>query len=193
MKVRDHRTLTGETGAVFSDCERYRYKLWRRWLDAGETLNFLMLNPSTADELVDDPTVSRCQKRAESMGYGCLVVTNLFAFRATNPKDMKSEPDPIGEHNDAFISDAASNAQCVVCAWGQHGKYRGRAREVLAMLKKNWPSKVHTLKTSVDGTPHHPLYLSYDLKPIPMFGEPPCPSASQSPCGPLSAEESRGP
>src|SRR3954469_17706712 len=91
------------TGARFSADGLYRYALWRVW-DADRGLcNFLMLNPSTADETVNDPTVARCARRARSWGYGGLVVTNLFAFRATDPSGLRAAPDPVGPEDDAAI------------------------------------------------------------------------------------------
>ncbi|MEH6402829.1 MAG: DUF1643 domain-containing protein, partial [Sneathiella sp.] len=84
-----------ESGAEFSDCNKYRYSLWRRW-DAGPTVSFLMLNPSTADGSSNDPTVERCHRRAVAMGFGALEVINIFGFRATDPKDLKKAKDPVG-------------------------------------------------------------------------------------------------
>lgn len=163
MKRTANKTLTGSTGASFSNCMKYRYTLWRSW-GAGYFINFLMLNPSTADDVTNDPTVERCERRAKMMGYGGLIVTNLFAFRATDPKEMRAARDPIGEKNDDAILESADQSAMVLCAWGQHGKYRSRDSHVLSLLA-GCGHKLHYLKLAKDGTPCHPLYLPYELKP----------------------------
>jgi hypothetical protein len=167
MIIRRHATLLGETGAIFSDCERYRYKLWRTWDDFPK-VNFLMLNPSTADELVNDPTIERCERRAKTMGFGGLIVTNLFAFRATRPEDMKAmQQAAIGDDNDINIHAAAIESQMVVCAWGKDGGYLGRAAYVIESLKEQYAAKLHSLKVNDDGSPQHPLYVAYSCRPVP--------------------------
>ena len=82
-----------------------------------------MLNPSTADELKLDPSCTRARNYAERWGYGGLIVTNIFGWRATDPKAMRSVKDPIGRGNDAAILRAAREAKLVVCAWGNHGEH----------------------------------------------------------------------
>jgi hypothetical protein len=126
-----------------------------------------MLNPSTADETADDPTVARCTRRARLWGYGGLIVTNLFAYRATDPAGLRSAPDPVGPEGDTAIVAAARDAALVVCAWGNHGAYRGRATAVLALLDGLGVSP-HHLALTRRGEPAHPLYLRYGLAPVPM-------------------------
>lgn len=164
-----------KSDAKFSECRTYRYMLVRRWAESGGLCNFLMLNPSTADEVTNDPTVERCERRARALGCRGLIVTNLFAFRATDPKVMKAAADPVGPENDLNILFAANLSDYVICAWGQHGKHLGRADAVRKMLTENG-TRMLALKVSANGEPHHPLYLSYDLKPTPyQFKEPtPC-------------------
>src|SRR5919197_3106539 len=123
------------SGAHFSRCRRWRYLLWRRWDPARPVANFLMLNPSTADEFKLDPSCTRARLYAERWGYGALIVTNLFAWRATDPREMRAAPEPVGRANDAAILRAAREAALVVCAWGNHGAHRGRSSEVLARLR----------------------------------------------------------
>lgn len=154
---------TVDTGATFSPCKLYRYTLWRQW-DEGPTLMFLMLNPSTADEIDNDPTVERCQRRAVAMGYGRLVVCNIFAFRATDPQDMKAAADPVGPDNDQAILDQARQAAMVICAWGNHGGHLERSDTVAAMLKQAG-IQLHCLEITGAGEPKHPLYVSYDVSP----------------------------
>jgi hypothetical protein len=126
-----------------------------------------MLNPSTADETADDPTIARCVRRARLWGYRGLVVTNLFALRATDPAGLRSAPDPVGPEDDAAIVAAARGAALVVCAWGNHGAYRGRATAVRTLLDELRVTP-HHLALTRRGEPAHPLYLGYGLAPVPM-------------------------
>lgn len=105
------------TGAVFSPKRLYRYKLWRYWGNKHNVVNFIMLNPSTADEIRNDPTVERCERRARDWGYGGLIVTNIFAIRGTDPKIIKSVRYPIGPSNNSYILECAKEAKLIVCAW----------------------------------------------------------------------------
>lgn len=156
--------MTGlaESGAKFSPCRRWRYLLWRRWDAAKPAANFLMLNPSTADEHKLDPTCARARDYAERWGYGALIVTNIFAFRNTNPSEMKAAGDPVGPGNDAAIVKAARQSALVVCAWGNHGVFLERSTRVKDLLKKN---KLHVLRLNANGEPAHPLYLPGSLNP----------------------------
>src|ERR1700693_1820950 len=157
-------TLFPETsGATFSECGTYRYRLWREWSSHG-TCNMLMLNPSTADCVDNDPTVERQQRRARQLGYGRLVVTNLFAFRATDPRDMKAAGEPVGPENDRHILEAAKEAGIVICAWGIHGAFLGRSKAVRTMLREAGV-KLHRLEMTKGGEPGHPLYLAYQCLP----------------------------
>jgi hypothetical protein len=140
--------------------------LWRQWDAAKPVANFLMLNPSTADELKLDPSCTRARRYAEAWGYGALIVTNVFGFRNTNPNELRKTPDPIGTGNDAAIVRAAKESAIVVCAWGNHGEFQGRAKEVLRKLKaKN--IRLHALRVNANGEPAHPLYLPGNLRPRP--------------------------
>ncbi len=154
-----------ESGATFSPCRRWRYLLWRRWDAAKPVANFLMLNPSTADEVKLDPTCSRARDYAERWGYGALVVTNIFSFRNTDPNEMKAAADPVGPENDAAIVKAARTSAIVVCAWGNHGAFMERSSRVKALLRKT-QVPLHALRLNANGEPAHPLYLPGKLKPI---------------------------
>lgn len=154
-----------EMGATFSNCRTYRYKLWRTWDKRKGFVLFLMLNPSTADETVNDSTVERCERYSRAWGYGGLVVCNIFAYRATYPKDLKLYDKPIGPENDKYIARAAKEAKKVVCGWGNHGSFLERSYDVQELLKKN-KIKPYCLKITKMGEPSHPLYLRKDLKPI---------------------------
>jgi hypothetical protein len=152
------------SGATFSACRRWRYLLWRRWDESGPVANFLMLNPSTADEKVLDPTCSRARDFAERWGFGALLVTNVFAWRATDPQAMKAVRDPVGRGNDAAIVRAAKRSAIVVCAWGNHGAHLQRSPAVLRLLRDAGIA-LHVLRVNAGGEPAHPLYLSGTLRP----------------------------
>ena len=156
-----------EAGARFSADRRYRYSLRRVWYAVRPPCNFVMLNPSTADETIDDPTIARCARRSFGWGYGGLVVTNLFARCATDPRRLRREGDPVGRENDAAIREAARGAGLVVCAWGNHGAYLGRASVVCALIDELGVAR-HCLGRTRAGEPAHPLYLGYDRTPVPM-------------------------
>jgi len=154
-----------ESGARFSACRRWRTLLWRCWDESKPAANFLMLNPSTADEVQLDPSCTRARNYAERWGYGALVVTNLFGWRATDPEEMKAARDPVGRGNDAAILRAAREAGIVVCAWGNHGAFLGRSRQVTNILKVN-KIQTHVLRVNSSGEPAHPLYLPGTLEPL---------------------------
>lgn len=161
----------GTAGARFSPCGTYRYRLWREWADGGACC-FVMLNPSTADEIANDPTVERCQRRARAWGYGRLDVVNLFALRSTDPRalypsDERPAGDVIGPENDAAIIEATSEARIVICGWGEHGRLDNRGLRVRRMLNRRG-IRLHALKLNASGEPAHPLYLPYSIKPVPM-------------------------
>jgi hypothetical protein len=151
-------------GATFSACRRWRYLLWRRWDEARPAVNFLMLNPSTADAVRLDPSCTRARNYAEDWGFGAVLITNLFAWRATLPEELKIAKDPVGRANDSAILRAAREAALVVCAWGNHGAHLDRAAQVEAMLR-NAGLRLHVLRMNGAGHPAHPLYLPRTLAP----------------------------
>lgn len=148
-------------GALFSDDRRHRYLLWRRWalgVEFSDLAVFIGLNPSTADEQKDDPTIRRCIGFAKAWGFPGLMMLNAFAYRATLPVDMFAQSDPVGLQNDFWINWAAGQSRIVVAAWGVHGAHRGRQDELRAMLAANGV-KLHHLGLTKHGFPKHPLYL----------------------------------
>lgn len=171
---------------LFSPDRRYRYTLWRDWskqIDEGlhftedphldfypgksdGYVQFIGLNPSTADETNDDPTVRRCIRYSKSWGFGAYCMTNIFAFRATDPRDMKAAADPIGPENDRYLLEVAKSAGFVVCAWGTHGAFKDRGNHVAELLRSNG-IKPYCLKITQGGAPGHPLYLKHDITPMP--------------------------
>ncbi|MEX0370228.1 MAG: DUF1643 domain-containing protein [Tateyamaria sp.] len=165
MIVRTHTKGDAPSTAVYSDCERYRYSLTRVWDDSGRRVNFVMLNPSTATEVQNDPTVERCERRARALGYGSFAVTNIFAWRDTDPKAMRAASDPIGPDNDDAIRDRAHWAADVIAAWGTHGAHLNRGFHVSQLLRRVDRPLYH-LGLSKEGHPKHPLYLPYTQKPV---------------------------
>jgi hypothetical protein len=151
------------TDAKLSDCRKYRFALWRIWDESKPYAMFIGLNPSTADEVENDPTINRCINYAKSWGYGGLCMANLFAFRATAPMDMMAAIDPIGVGNDEWLVKLAENAGVVVAAWGNSGSHLNRSKQVLELLQN-----LHCLRMNKSGEPAHPLYQKSDLQPMPM-------------------------
>ena len=166
MITRHHQKGDAASVAEYSDCEAYRYTLTRVWDPAGRKVLFVMLNPSTATEVQNDPTVERCERRARALGYGAFRVCNIFAYRATDPKVMRAQDDPVGPANDAAILEAAAWADTVVCAWGTHGAHHARGAEVEILLRASGKPLYH-LGISKDGHPKHPLYIGYAHQPEP--------------------------
>lgn len=158
----------GEKGALFDESRIYRYSLWRRWgfgsgieaVTLGDMVTFIGLNPSTADESEDDPTIRRCIGFAKQWGFGGLVMLNIFAFRATDPKDMKKQLNPIGKLNDAAIQNVTDRIGRTVCAWGVHGAWMNRGAAVRAMVR----GTAFHLGQTKQGFPKHPLYLASDTE-----------------------------
>ena len=158
--------LTCESSAQISPCGLYRYELQRRWHGSGSMLVAIMLNPSTADAAQDDPTIRRLMRFASDWGHAALRVVNLFAFRATNPRELMRADDPIGPDNDSAILKAVTCAGSVtICAWGVGGKLLGRDLQVIALLVKHGVRVVYRLGTTKAGHPRHPLYVAASTKP----------------------------
>lgn len=123
-----------------------------------------MLNPSTATEVQNDPTVERCERRARTLGFGAFRVTNIFAWRDTNPFKMRKAIDPTGPQNDEAILDATHWADQTICAWGTHGAHLGRGPAVETLLRETGQPLFH-LGLSKAGHPKHPLYIAYTQQP----------------------------
>jgi hypothetical protein len=164
----------------FSPCRKYRYTLWREWhledcIFASDpesisrlsgSLVVIGLNPSTADETQDDPTIRRCIGFAKTLGFGALCMANLFAGRATKPEDMKKLDNPAGIDNHHWLLKSASEPGMVVAAWGRNGSFRNQditVRQLLGSIGVN----LYCLKKNSDGSPAHPLYIPASTIPIP--------------------------
>ena len=147
--------------ANFSSCRKYRYSLSRIWDKQKKFVLFIGLNPSTADEEVDDPTIRRCSGYAQKWGYGGFIMVNLFAYRTTLPSNLKKVKYPVGKDNDKYIMTLSKKADITVAAWGNNGNLYSRDKQVLSLV----PSLM-CLKINKSGQPAHPLYLKKDLKLI---------------------------
>ena len=179
----DGQAPVEERGATLSPCGTYRYALWRFWdgthaTDAHRAVVFVGLNPSTADAQVDDPTIRRCRRFAQDWGYPGMVMLNLFAYRATEPRVMKgfsmAGGDAVGCENDKVLQSyrdlLAQNPPTqgprgmVVFAWGQDGGFRQRSSVVESIMKEGF-----CLGTTKAGDPRHPLYIAASQRPLPFI------------------------
>lgn len=151
--------------ATFSDCGAYRYSLGRSWGLPERRVCFCLLNPSTADENVLDPTLTRCLGYAKRWGFTRMDVVNIFALRSTDPKGLRGVDDPTGPENDDAILTLAGASDLLVVGWGTHGALLGRHAEVCTLLVGHAP---HCLGVTKHGYPKHPLYLRKDLDPVPF-------------------------
>lgn len=141
--------------AVFSPCRTYRYSLSRVWNPRLPPVMFVGLNPSTADEQQDDPTVRRCVGFVRKWNFGGLILVNLFAYRSTDPAGLLEIDDPVGPENDKHILTSAHAAGRVVLAWGTKGSFLDRDQHVISLLPD-----AHCLGVTKNGHPKHPLYLA---------------------------------
>lgn len=158
--------LVMDRSAVLSVCERYRYVLRRMWDADLPLLPYIMLNPSTADAAVDDATIRVCIGRAIRMRYGGILVLNLFAFRATDPRALKAVSDPVGPNNDGYLSGVllGMKPKQVIAAWGDHGALLDRDKTVLALCRAHGVP-LYCLGTTKAGNPRHPLRIAYSVEP----------------------------
>jgi hypothetical protein len=165
-RVRLRLQADTRSAAGFSPCRRWRTWLERRWDDlpigAGHHAAFIGMNPSTADETVDDPTVQGCMARARGWGFGAAVMLNAFAYRATDKQRLLEVEDPVGPGNDADIRRFCQAAGVVVAAWGQPPRaLRGRGPALAAMLRAEGIA-IRCFAVNADGSPKHPLYVRRD-------------------------------
>lgn len=150
--------------AIYNERESHRYVLARVW-DSGSVVNFTMLNPSTATERVLDPTLRRCMAYARAWGYAGFIVTNIFAYRATDPTVMKCAFDPVGADNNAWLLRVMRASKLNVAGWGAHGGHN-RRDEWVQQLYKDAGVPLYYLRMTQGGYPGHPLYLPSNLRPV---------------------------
>ena len=158
-KTKKHKLVKGgmKIQAIISQDKKYRYQLSRIWDEEKPNILFIMLNPSTADADVDDPTIRRVMNFSKSWGYGGVFVGNLYAFRSTDPKALRHTDDPVGEDNIEHIKELIGVTERVVYAWGNNQK------------EPEWLSSLvdtpYCIDISKKGVPKHPLYLKSELQP----------------------------
>jgi hypothetical protein len=156
-----------DSGCLFSDCKKYRYKLWRVWDTDRPTLFFILMNPSTADETTNDPTIERCERRARSLGYGGLVILNCGGIRETDSRIAWSDPDPIGPDNLKVIANELVESRfsesfypTFAAGWGTPARRLGADLPVLELFR-GLRRPLYCLGVNADGSPKHPLYVPY--------------------------------
>lgn len=162
-------SLFDTSGAIFSPCRTWRYVLYRKFNESNPLAVYCMLNPSTADERVNDPTVERCCRRAIMLGFGSVIVLNIFALRSTDPSVLYRHADPVGPENDQHISEVAHlvsqrPGSMFICAWGHHGRHMNRGAAVFELIQHHG-IEPKCLGVTHDGYPRHPLYVSYSVQP----------------------------
>ncbi len=173
---------------IFSPCRGYRYTLWRQWVkhegdlktppfdgelkpvghsdwNSPKFVQFIGLNPSTADETNDDPTIRRCIQFAKDFGAGAFCMTNIFAWRDTDPSGMKKVSSPIGQDNDDHLIQIGKGAMIIIAAWGTHGSHMYRGIKVKRLFSEAGLT-LHCLGRNSDQSPKHPLYLAKNLRPV---------------------------
>jgi hypothetical protein len=152
--------------AIFSPDRKYRYLLSRTWDDSKPSIMVIGLNPSTADEKLDDPTIKRCIAFAQSFGFGELIMVNLFGYRSTDPKALKFVWYPIGPDNNEYIIEFSNKVEKIILAWGNYGNLQNRCHSILKILPKDklfvfgYNAQTHQ--------PKHPLYLPKEAQLIPF-------------------------
>ena len=162
------RLLQPETGAAsmqmsaqFDSSGRYRFSLHRLWRETGEIATIIMLNPSTADHLRNDPTIARCIQLARFWGFAGINVVNLFAYRTSSPAHLRQIRRPVGKDNDSHIRKNAESSGTIILGWGNHGAWRSRDREVVELLQGH---ELLCIGTTKSGQPRHPLYAPGTIK-----------------------------
>ncbi len=160
-----------ETGAIFDATGCYRYSLWRSWDEQSARVGFVMLNPSRADAMVNDPTIRRCISFAQLWGFGSLEVVNLFAYRTVHPAELRHAPDPIGPENDRYLATLGQRVDQLVLAWGNEGRWQSRNAAAILLLGDRLPALC--LGITRLGQPKHPLYVRRDT-PLQQLSEVSC-------------------
>lgn len=152
--------------AIFDETRKYRYVLSRVINDALPSISFIMLNPSTANENNDDPTIRRIKRFIESWGYGIVYIVNLFAYSSSDPFELKTINDPVGPMNNYYLGLISTISEKIIAAWGTKGNYMNRANQIIDLLPKR--NKLYCLERTKDGYPKHPLYVKKEVIPQPF-------------------------
>lgn len=156
-----------QRGAIFDSTGTYRYSLWREWDSHTAKVGFVMLNPSQADAIVDDPTIRRCMGFAQSWQYGGMEVVNLFAYRTAHPRQLHQVSNPIGADNDTYLGSLPQRVDTIILAWGNWGRWQNRDRVVIELFTKQ--TSLACLGLTKANQPKHPLYIKRYTLPIPFL------------------------
>jgi hypothetical protein len=159
--VKTETTEKMDMSARFDRSGRYRFSLHRFWSSGLDTATMVMLNPSTADHLRNDPTINRCIQLSRAWGFGGVNIVNLFAYRTSSPAHLRIISSPIGKSNDSHIVEQCDKASAVIVAWGNHGRFLERDKEVLELLSS---FDLWCIGQTKSGQPKHPLYAPGDVK-----------------------------
>ena len=151
-----------DNGAEFSRCRNYRYALWRIWDKNKPIVMFIGLNPSSANESCDDPTIRRVKRFAFDWGFGGVYMMNLFAYVTPYPEELKKCVDSLGDNN-SWLKKINLKCDKTIFAWGSFNEATERAKEVVEMFDG------YALVINKNGTPRHPLYVKADIEPVPMY------------------------
>jgi len=159
LRVKKRIDLSIPQGAIFSDDRRYRYVLWRVWNPSLPVFMQVGLNPSKADEIRSDPTITRGIVRADRNGFGAFLMGNLDAYVSTDPKALLNNGYAVGEFTDYYIKEMVKLSSVQLCGWGSFKGMAERAGEVFKMLPNPF-----CLGVNADGQPKHPLYVGYEVE-----------------------------
>lgn len=151
---------SNERGAHFSICRRYRYALWRKWHDSLPLVQFIGLNPSTANEVGDDRTIQRVTAMAKHLGYGGFYMTNLFAYVSTDPAQLVL-PEANDLLNDSWLYSISKSCKMIIFCWGAFKQAKERGKKVAALFPD-----AYCLRRTKDGSPWHPLYVPVNIQPV---------------------------
>jgi len=164
MITRRFQKGDAESEALYSDCETYRYALTRVWDAENPKLLYIMLNPSKATEVQNDPTIERCERRARALGFGGFRAVNIFALRETDPHKMRKHPAPEGPNNQRVLQASCDWADTILAAWGVHGAHLEQGPKTHRVLTTAGYPLSHFGLTK-EGHPRHPLYVPYAQQP----------------------------
>ena len=168
MISRSFQKGDAKSEALYSDCETYRYALTRVWDETHPKLLYIMLNPSKATEVQNDPTIERCERRARALGFGGFRAVNIFALRETDPHKMRRHKAPKGPENLSILLKSCEWADTILAAWGVHGAHLGQGPKThAALLTEGY--ELHHFGLTKEGHPRHPLYVPYAQKPEPWL------------------------
>lgn len=148
-------------GADFSECGKYRFSLWRIWDESKPLIMFIGLNPSTANQTSDDPTIRRVKRFAMDWGYGGVYMMNLFPFVTAYPSELPPADNEFTAVNIKNIAEISDRCDKVIFAWGNFKEATATGNYV----SKMFPDKGYVLQINKNGSPKHPLYVAANIVP----------------------------